>query len=172
MIDLDIRYESQWNVPENPTGSCNVTSLAMCLSAFGIVGDGSCPTLAEQLYLECDRHGLDRHYPEDLARLSRMHGVSDEFTTHGTEAVIKAHLESIQKPVMIHTYLTASGHVVVIKGFDETGWIVHDPYGEWYPDHYDCGCGQGENEHYSYDLIQRTASPEGHGNIWCHFFGG
>lgn len=33
-------------------------------------------------------------------------------------------------PIMLGTIITASGHYVVVVGYDENGWIVNDPWGD------------------------------------------
>ena len=48
----------------------------------------------------------------------------------------------------------------MLIGFDDEGFIVHDPYGEWFPSGYPTDFS-GESLHYSYELIERTCSPDG-----------
>ena len=62
-------------------------------------------------------------------------------------------------PVVIHGYFTRSGHIVVIRGYDDRGFYVNDPYGEYFADGYDTN-KRGENLHYSNQLIAMTCSPE------------
>jgi hypothetical protein len=50
-------------------------------------------------------------------------------------------------------------------GFDSKGFLVHDPYGEWFESGYDTSTS-GAYLHYSYDLIQRTCIPDG--QFWVH----
>ncbi len=72
---------------------------------------------------------------------------------------------------MIHGYFTDFGHIVVLAGYDEHGFLVHDPYGEWYSWGYDPNDGtefdtKGKYIHYSYGLIQRLCLPDH--NLWLH----
>jgi uncharacterized protein YvpB len=73
-------------------------------------------------------------------------------------------------PVIIHGYFTKAGHIIVICGYDDKGFIVNDPYGEYFSSGYDNRLS-GEKLHYSYGLIARTCSPESASNprnIWYH----
>jgi len=72
--------------------------------------------------------------------------------------------------VIVHGYFTSFGYIVVIRGYDDTGFLVNDPYGEWFSTGYD-NSRSGERLHYSHDLIARTCSQESRGNpahIWLH----
>jgi uncharacterized protein YvpB len=172
MITLNVPYASQLDNKYNPYGTCNITSVAMCLRYFGIVGDGSESQLEDQLYDKCDQLGLDRHDPYELKKLiETFYGkrVQDDFKPNGTLEDIKVALNKDQ-PCIVHGYFTRSGHVIVIKGYDEKGFIVNDPYGEYYATGYDTSVS-GEGLHYSYDLIAGVCSPESKYNptdIWLH----
>ena len=72
--------------------------------------------------------------------------------------------------MIVHGYFTKSGHIVVIRGYDDKGFLVNDPYGEWFSHGYD-NSRSGKRLHYSYNLIARTCSPESQSNprnIWYH----
>ena len=74
------------------------------------------------------------------------------------------------RPVIIHGYFTASGHIIVIRGYDASGFIVNDPYGEFFQSGYD-NRRSGAGLHYSYGLIARTCYPESQQdpqNLWIH----
>ena len=166
-------YLPQYDNAINPSGACNVTSVAMCLKYGGIRGDGSMPQLEDQLYKMCQRYGYSRHDPYGLAALVNdkfgKHGFVDEFTPNGTLDAIK---EAIDQgiPCVIHGYFTRFGHIVVIKGYDSAGFIVNDPWGEYFPSGYDLTVS-GEDLHYSYGLISRICSPESPSDprhIWLH----
>jgi hypothetical protein len=62
-------------------------------------------------------------------------------------------------PVIIHGYFTRSGHIIVIRGYNEGGFYVNDPYGEYFSNGYNTGVS-GENLHYSRALIANVCSPE------------
>lgn len=168
-------YRSQTDNEIRPFGTCNVTSIAMCLLYHGIVGDNSYPQLEDQLTQRCWDNGWDRHDAEDLKRLAESFpGIRDNFTDRGTLTDIKQALTS-GIPIVLHGYFTKSGHIIAASGFDEKGLIAQDPFGEWYEDGYDINDynnpAKGKNIHYSWGMIRRLCSPESVGNpqhIWLH----
>ena len=167
--DLAVPYFSQLNNRNNPTGSCNVTCVAMCLCYLGMPRPSGIQ-LEDELYSKMEKMGWDRHDPQDLKHLIESYpGYKDIFRHNGTFNDIKTSIDA-GNPVIIHGYFTRSGHIIVIRGYDETGFIVNDPYGEWFSSGYD-NSRSGEHLHYSYGLIARTCSPEtvsNPQNIWYH----
>jgi uncharacterized protein YvpB len=157
MKELKLKYHSQLNNQLNPSGSCNVTSFAMCMSYFGITPKSG--QLEDELYQFMIDNRLSRHEPIDLSYMANQYaGIVSSFKATGTfQDIINA--INAGKPVVLHGYFTRSGHIIVIKGYDDTGFIVNDPYGEWHSWGYDTSVS-GEGLHYSYDLIARTCSPE------------
>lgn len=169
---LNVPYKSQRDNKYNPSGSCNVTSIAMCLAYLGIKGDGSENQLEDQLYRYCEEKGLSRHDPNDLAYMvnTKYKGlIKDTFTSQGTIDTIKKAIDA-GNPCVLHGYFTRFGHIIVIKGYNATGFIVNDPWGEYYADGYDTSAS-GEGLCYSYNLISKVCSPESVSNpkdMWVH----
>lgn len=163
---LGIGYRSQLDNLHNPTGACNVTSLAMCLD-FLKVPRRSKETgqYEDELYQYAIDQEYSRHSPQDLARIVRDYGASDRFTPWGTIEGCQKHLAS-GNPCVIHGYFTPFGHILVLVGYEGDGFLVHDPYGEWFKNGYDTEAS-GAYLHYSYELIQRTCIPDG--QFWVHF---
>jgi uncharacterized protein YvpB len=181
-VRLDVPYRSQMNNAFNPTGACNVTSIAMGLLYFGIGPrqPDQFPQFEDELYDYTDRMGLNRHQAPDLVKLFEAYGGRDDFSSTANLHDVKQWL-SQQKPVIIQGYLTSFGHILVAVGYDEKGLIVHDPYGEWHSWGYDRNDAQvvttatgtkgrdnkGKYQNYSYALIESTCMPDG--NLWAHF---
>lgn len=166
-------YFSQLDNRNNPHGSCNVTSVAMCLAYFGIKGDGSQPQLEDQMYKRCIDRGWSRHSPYGLKALVESYGFVDDFTEKGTLADIRKAIDE-NKPCIVHGYFTRSGHIVTICGYDDQGFIVNDPYGEAFFDgksyYYDTN-RSGKQLHYSTKMISVLCSPESvskPNNIFLH----
>ncbi len=170
-IKFNVPYKSQNDNIENPTGACNVTSLAMCLEYLKIPRRTNVGQFEDELYRYALDQGLSRHDGYDLAQIVRNYGAKDTFTQAATIDQVKDWL-SDGKPTVIHGYFTTFGHIIVLVGYDSTGFIVHDPYGEWFSDGYDLNNPDGNNEkgkfkHYSYNLIRETCIPDG--QFWVHF---
>jgi hypothetical protein len=167
-------YKSQLDNMYNPTGSCNVTSQAMGLCWGGVPRTLNGNQLEDELYNFLIDNGYSRHYPYDLARGTnefRQKYFSDNKTcvvlkTNATWEEIEKHIKS-GKPCVVHGWFTNSGHIVTIVGVTDSGWIVNDPYGEWFYWGYDTN-KTGEQVEYSKTLINETCGPDG--TIWCHFF--
>lgn len=170
-IKLPVPYKSQRDNSNNPDGACNVTSIAMCLEFLGIPRRRSSGQFEDELYGYALGRGLSRHNPNDLATIVRDYGARDAFDSHATVSAVKDWLAS-GNPAVTHGYFTKSGHIVVLVGYDDAGFIVHDPYGEWFASGYDRNDPVGKNDkgkfrHYSYDLIHQTCAYDG--EFWVHF---
>ena len=168
--NLDVPYLRQLDNTLNPYGSCNVTCVAMCLEYFGVKPSPG-KQLEDELYQKMENLGRDRHNPYDLQYLINTYpgNFKDIFREDGGFADIQASINA-GHPVIIHGYFTASGHIIVIRGYDDKGFMVNDPYGEWFSTGYD-NQRSGANLHYSYNLIANTCSPESRTNpknIWYH----
>ena len=73
-----------------------------------------------------------------------------------------------------HVYTDGGNWYVVadddLMRYDASGFIVNDPYGEFFQSGYD-NRRSGAGLHYSYGLIARTCSPESQQdpqNLWIH----
>jgi len=162
---LEVPYFSQLDNINNPTGSCNVTSVAMCLSFLGLRPKNPKVQLEDEFYQYCLDKGLSRHSPLDLAKVVKAYGYKDDFQDKAKWADVKTWL-SAGKPIVVHGYFTTFGHIVVIRGFNERGWIVNDPYGEWWDSGYDTNAS-GAGLTYSYGMMQRICGNDG--DLWIHY---
>lgn len=171
---INVPYRNQRNNDLNPDGACNVTCMAMALLFKGVKPKDpvNYPQFEDELYARMEWEKLDRHEPADLAELAGLYGVSDRVSYRATMPEIKAAIDR-KVPVIIHGYFTQFGHIIMLIGYDEKGFIVHDPYGEWNSWGYDRNDSEsgtkGKNQHYSYQLISETCMPDG--GIWAHFMG-
>lgn len=168
IIKLLIPYKTQLDNWYNPSGSCNVTSIAMCLEFFKSSRKArysQFKQLEDELYQYALDNGLSRHSGYDLAKIVRAYKCQDTFKENATIEEVQEWLSN-GNPAVIHGYFTDFGHIVTVAGYDENGLIVHDPYGEWFEDGYRTD-RSGAFLNYSYDLIRRTCMPDG--NFWVHF---
>lgn len=159
----------------NPGGTCNVTSLAMALAALGIKGDGN-GQIEDQLFREAARRGLDYHEASTLVELAKWKGKRDRFSNRATWKQVREHLAK-GLPVILHTWFTRSGHIVMATGFDDGAYagrgayIVNDPAGEWH------GGGYGYNPNgkavpYSYALMDAVVRANSYDEAMAYYNSG
>ncbi|MCU0569657.1 MAG: C39 family peptidase [Oculatellaceae cyanobacterium Prado106] len=168
---LNVPYKSQRDNLNNPDGSCNVTAIAMCLAYLGVPQRRSNISFEDELYEYTLDHNLSRHSPYDLAQVVRDYGAKNLFDKHSTFDAVKKWIAG-GNPAVTHGYFTTFGHIITLVGYDEKGFIVHDPYGEWYAEGYDRNKAgamdtKGKFQHYSYGLIERTCCTDD--QFWVHF---
>ncbi|MEL7036712.1 MAG: C39 family peptidase [Cyanobacteria bacterium J06592_8] len=158
-------YKPQIDNFFNPTGACNVTSMAMCLEYYNVPRRKGYGQFEDELYEYAIQKGYSRWSPYDLAQIVRDYGCRDYFTEKGNMDDLKDWLAE-GKPCVIHGYFTSFGHIMPVVGYNEYGLIVHDPYGEWFSTGYRTQLS-GAYLNYSYGLIRRTCMPDG--DFWVHF---
>jgi hypothetical protein len=163
---LNIPYKSQLDNELNPTGACNVTCFAMVMTYFKTQRDWTLNQLEDELYDYMIRTGLSRHEPDDLVRMAADYGVNSNFTARASLFDIRKSIAE-GRPAIIHGYFTSFGHIIVARGYDQNGFYVNDPYGEWTEYGYRKGVN-GANLYYSNQLIQSKCSPEGKDYVWLH----
>lgn len=165
-IKLKVPYLSQLDNLYNPYGSCNTTSVATCFAYFGqpkISKDGV--QLEDELTDYCYANHLDPQSPFGLQELIKKHGYADDFQLDAKWADVKSWLNG-GNPCIVHGYFTKSGHIVTIIGYNDRGFIVHDPYGEWWQSGYDTKVS-GAGLLYSYAMMREVCG--GDGDLWIHY---
>jgi hypothetical protein len=164
-------YFPQTDNVYNPSGSCNVTCVAMALSYFGVKPKQAGAQLEDELYRFMLNKSWSRHSPYDLKKLVEAYGFKDVFTERGT---INTLVQAVNQgsPFIIHGYFTAFGHIVAGFGYTDNAVRIHDPWGEYWASGYDINTrsnpNKGRNLLYSDRLINTVCSPEGPGHIWAH----
>lgn len=166
-IKLNVHWRSQLNNSYEPYSTCNVTSVAMCLNYFGIKSQDPNEQLEDELYRYCQYKGYNKHSPEDLAQLVRDYGCQDDFQYKAKWQDVKTWLTK-GYPAIVHGYFTRSGHIIAIIGFNAQGFIVNDPYGEWFESEYDTNAS-GAGLLYSYEMMERLCGPDSDGQLWIHY---
>jgi hypothetical protein len=169
-VKLTVPSYDQLDNSENPYGTCNVTSIAMCLAYLGVQRRTPGIRFPDELSQYCNKNGLDRHEPVDLKKIVEAYGCKDNFRTTASFEQVKEWV--IQgNPAVVHGYFTPTGHIVTVIGYNAKGFIVNDPYGELmysypgssYYDTYASGAGLT----YSYGLMYNTSARDG--SFWVHF---
>jgi uncharacterized protein YvpB len=158
-VNLNIPYYPQYDNRYQPNTSCFATSAAMALAYHGIKPRGG-EALEDELYLYMQDHGYDRFSWGDMAALIKVYGCKPYADMSGTFSDITAALDK-GMPVIIGTYFTHAGHIVLVKGYDGKGLICHDPWG------LALGGGMydltkdGKDVHYSWSMVAADASDVG-----------
>jgi hypothetical protein len=155
----NLTYYYQYHNANEPSGTCGVTSAAMLLSSHGT------SVTPDQLYRRFGR--AQGQSPEGLASIYRAYGLYATSTYSGTFDQIKRHIDA-GRPVVVHGDFTAAGHIVVAVGYDDRGFVFHDPSGRWsgifrggYPGRTSTN---GRFVHYSTSSLQNVIGPSG--NVW------
>jgi hypothetical protein len=167
-VNLKVPFLSQLDNKYRPQGTCNITSVAMCLEYYGLSKQRArqCEQLEDDLYLTVENNGWDRHVHEHLVKLLNLYGVTDNFSCDTPWSDIKRFLAN-GNPVIYSGQFTRSGHIIVIRGYDDDkkSWIVNDPNGEWFSNGY--VHGDGKEKYYSYSLL-KNVSYSGDDAGWAH----
>ena len=92
--------------------------------------------------------------------------------TSGSISGLRAELDR-GHPVIIHGYFTSYGHVLVVLGYDASGYYVHDPAGRWseyFKGGYSGG-GSGRKAYYSraaFEAAVGTSNGYSSLPLWYH----
>ncbi len=171
---LDVPYFPQTDNRIRPGQTCNMTSAAMVVEYFYPGTNARYPNdqLEDLMTTYCvDNWGRDSiYYHSRIVDTLKHWNVKSTFSTTTRFSKIKHHLDQ-GNPVIYSGKFTRSGHIIVLRGYDETGFQVNDPWGEWYSWGYDKNTptkkDKGENLHYSYNLMG-TVSYSGRQAGWAH----
>ena len=166
-----VPYFYQYNNSINPGGSCQNTSIAMCIKFFG--GTAETPDAVSAYYGTSQAQtvsGLETVFNSEAINYGLT--VRDIGHSNGTFNDIQT-LLSAGKPVIVHGYFTSYGHVMVLTGFTGTEYIANDPAGQWsqvfgYGGYCQCNATQGQDIHYSKSAMESAIGPDG--TIWYHEF--
>lgn len=133
-----VPYFYQYNNAYSPSATCGNTSAAMLLGARGSSATPDDLTLA---------YGKGQgQSPESLASMYQWEGYQADYGRTGTRSQLKRLLDD-GDPVVVHGFWTGPGHIAVLVGYDENGWIANDPAGDWYLGY---GSSSGKGVHYPF----------------------
>lgn len=169
-LDNDVDHDT------GPWNECSYECMAMALGFYGFKGDGS-RQFGDYLERQYEATGRRRGSPvgmkDFMNELYGDHGIVAEFSFHASLQQVVDAIDS-SRPVILHTDLTASGHVIAVNGYDLDSYrgkgalLCHDPNGEWFADGYRTSL-TGEDVPYSFDLCERLMGPSG--GYWMHQIG-
>jgi len=129
-VNLDVPYFYQYDNRYEPSGTCGLTSTAMAIDTFD---DGR--VTPDGLYIDYGK--ATAQSPDGVAWILEQEGLHADYTLTGTRDLIRSQLDA-GRPVVVNGYFTSSGHIVIIRGYTASAWIVNDPAGDW-----DIGYGDG-----------------------------
>lgn len=134
-----VPYYFQYDNLYDPSATCGLTSAAM------MIGSRGSSRTPDALFLEYGR--AQGQSPESLAQLYGWEGYTSEHGRAGTRSMLKNLLDA-GDPVVVHGFWTDSGHIAILTGYDSTGWIAHDPAGDWEIGY---SVSSGESVHYAFE---------------------
>jgi hypothetical protein len=173
-VSLALPFFDQTNDGPDGWRHCQSSSVAMNLAFLGVAG------IKDDLdYLRVvQRHGDTTQQAAHTAALAELKAPG-RFITSCSMELAKAELDKglgLAFGILHHGPVTApngGGHYIAIRGYDATGWLVHDPYGEldltnggWSHQ----GQGSGRNQHYSYANTNPRWLAEGPSSGWAWIF--
>ncbi|MBD2039707.1 C39 family peptidase [Microcoleus sp. FACHB-672] len=165
---LNVPHKSQLDNEVDPRQTCNVTCIAMVLEYLKAARREEYSQRFKQFEDELNACCLDRAWnredPTYLMRLIQLYKCRDNFTFSGSVEIVRDWID-LGFPVITHGFFTGSGHLVVIRGYDDHGFFVNDPAGEWFKTGYRHDLS-GNCLHYSNNLIANTCYPDG--SFWIH----
>ncbi len=153
-----VRYFSQRDNYRDSHRTCFSSSCAMLVEALkpdtlkGVHGD--------DFYIhKVFKNGDTTEASVQLATLAE-YGINAKFVQNGNVELLKSQLDKgIPVPIgILHKGPAESpsggGHWIIVIAYDETGFIVHDPWGEINHTSGSYSAIDGESLHYSYNLIR------------------
>ena len=150
-----------------PGGTCGLTSAAMVINYWYKKSSNKKRSVTpDKLYTRFGKY--QGQSPILLDALFKKLGFQSSHTYLGTRADIKKQL-SLGRPIIIHGWFTRNGHIIVLTGFNENGFIANDPGGIW-KRCYKCGYSGGYGKSVLYTYSQLNSSVLGRdGDIWYSY---
>jgi hypothetical protein len=168
---LELPYYYQYANSINPGGSCQNTSMAMVLKKYG--ASVSTPDSISSYYGTSQAQtvtGFQTVFNSEAV----FYGLSirDSGTSQGTIAEMREILES-GMPVVVHGFFTSYGHVMVVLGYENGQYEVHDPAGQWNETYQGGGYGgwnptAGRYGKYNAAAFEAAIAPDN--LVWMHRF--
>jgi len=178
VIAMDYMYQGDNKTRDqgkNQYNTCSVTGEAMLFKYMGITQDNPNKLYPDELYEKMKEEGrggskLTKDITGNTDILLGKYGHGDKqqknFYGKNTEEWKKMIKDKIDegKPVIAGGYTTASGHIMDIVGYDEKGFILHDPAGDRKKGYFrENGEKDGKYVHYTYEQCKEWQIGNGKG---------
>ena len=177
--ELQVPYAKQGENYYEPGSTCGLTSASMILNYY-LTRDRAEKKISETEFLQRRRNITpDRLYkkygkrhgqsPEMLAKLYEKEGLYGVYSRYGTKQDIIKQLD-MERPVIMHGWFSKNGHILVLTGYNNSGFIVNDPAGDWVRC-YKCGWKKQSSGHkkvYTFNQLNNSVLGK-EGNIWYSY---
>ncbi|NJO71897.1 MAG: C39 family peptidase, partial [Oscillatoriales cyanobacterium RM1_1_9] len=164
-LELNVPYFSQRDNPRYSWATCNVTSIAMVMAYYGVRPRYGGQLEDELLQWTLNYAGQGSYTEHNvLTALIKAYGFKTSFSTTRRWYEIKEELINRRPVVLPGDFIVPSGHIVVLIGYDNRGYIANDPWGDAYTAYTST---YGRRRLYSYSYLNQVAGPDG--NVWAHF---
>ncbi len=160
-VNLDVPYFAQRNNKNEPGRTCNLTALAMALQNLKI------RVTPDNLFEDSwgHRNGETGAVFDsvDMVKIARQYGAKGSYMLPETNSEsIKLELRQ-GNTVVLQGYFSnwEVGHILLIKGYDATGWFLNDSAGKWNgntgKNPYGADHFNGKNVHYTYAQVSANS---------------
>ncbi len=175
----DMPYFYQYSNKDNPSGTCQNTCLAMVLKYFSILeGKTSFAAAITPDALTATWGNKKAQTVAGLQDLFNQEANKNGLKVRGTGTTTESlasfrEIAKLGKPMIVHGYFTAYGHILVVLGFDGTHYICNDPAGKWSQQYQYGGYSTNNNTEgaaikYGKDAFEKAISPDG--MVWMHTY--
>ena len=168
MTKLNVPYFSQRDNYRDSWRTCFSSSCAMLLKYIKPLSINNDDDYIRKVF----RNG-DTTSSWVQVRTLNQYGVKARFVTNLNNDILKQQIDrGYPVPCGILHHGTAwnpagGGHWIIVTGYDETGWIVNDPWGEIRHSTGTYMSTNGEQLHYSYNLMDSRWTVAGHSDGWA-----
>jgi hypothetical protein len=159
--NVKVPYLSQANNAISPGSTCQNTSIAMMLRAYGWSGTpDDITSVFGRFFAQTPAGGAEvfNYFAEKAGLSIRARG--------GVVSYREFHQKLAKGPMIAYGYFTRDGHVVVVNGFDGQNYDVNDPGGLWNQVPYgSVDFTNGSHQKYPKGAFDEAVAYDG--TVWC-----
>jgi len=116
------------------------------------------------------KYGDTIYHPSHTECIAEEFGIESEWRYNLRKSDLITQLDK-QIPVPMGVAYKEAGHIILAVGYDDTGLLVHDPYGVRHgaSNRYDVGV-EGANDRYTWNLLNQVYWDQGSDRGWGRIF--